>query len=105
MVYRLLRHPDSEVTLTARCLHGSGCPWTLDATSDLGAGSVAIMSHTADTGHTIVARRMEDVACVVLTNAQEPARRVAVNQLELAASKEARCEAAEEIEHTRAGHP
>ncbi|WP_406344640.1 hypothetical protein [Streptomyces sp. NBC_00648] len=75
--------------MTARCLHGSGCTWILDATNDLEAGSVAIMSHTAGTGHGIFTRRLEDVACVVLNNAQEQARRVTVNRLEVAANPEA----------------
>ncbi|MFE9569214.1 hypothetical protein ACFYMW_12050 [Streptomyces sp. NPDC006692] len=87
VMYRVQRHPDSEVTLTARCMsgEGAGCRWELDATTDLEAGGVAMMSHTADTGHAIFARTLEDMACVVLTNAQEQARRVAVNRLELAA--------------------
>ena len=50
VVYRVLRHPDSEVTLTARCLSGDGCAWELYATSDLDAGGVAIIEHAqADT--------------------------------------------------------
>ncbi|MFD9487877.1 hypothetical protein [Streptomyces sp. NPDC059991] len=72
----------------------------LAATNDLEAGSVAIMSHTAETGHGIFTRRLEDVACVVLDHAQEQARRVTVNRLEAAANPEAAREAAEE--HARA---
>ncbi|MBD0746383.1 hypothetical protein [Streptomyces sp. CBMA152] len=105
VVYRVLRHPSSEVTMTARCMSGDGCHWELDATNALDAGSVAIMSHTAKTGHAIFARKLEDMACVVLDNPQEQARRLAVNQLELATSKEARSKAAEKIEHARSGHP
>ncbi|MEU1078107.1 MULTISPECIES: hypothetical protein [unclassified Streptomyces] len=78
VVHRLLRHPSSEVTMTAQCLHGSGCAWTLAATDDLEAGSVAIMSHTAETGHGTFTRRLEDVAYVVRGAAREQARRVAV---------------------------
>lgn len=77
VVYRVLRHPDSEVTLTARCMSGDGCRWELDGTADLKAGGVAMIEHTAATGHTIFTRRREDVACVVPANAQEPTSRVA----------------------------
>ncbi|WP_369383991.1 hypothetical protein [Streptomyces sp. cg36] len=75
VVHRLLRHPDSEVTLTARCMSGDGCSWELDATSDLDDGGVAIIEHTAGTGHTLFARSVEDMACVVLTTHQDPPRR------------------------------
>ncbi|MGP9018905.1 hypothetical protein ACT1U9_10880 [Streptomyces sp. BR1] len=95
VVYKVLRHPSSEVTMTARCMHGSGCQWTLGATADLKAASVAVIEHTAATGHAIFARTLEDMACVVLDNPQEQARRAAVNRLELAAAEE----------HARAGHP
>ncbi|MBD0747347.1 hypothetical protein [Streptomyces sp. CBMA152] len=104
LVYRLLRHPSSEVTLTARCMSGDGCRWELDATNDLDAGSIAIMSHTAETGHGLFTRRVEDVAVVVLNNEQEQACRGAVNRLELVTSSEARREAAEETENARADH-
>ncbi|WHM37441.1 hypothetical protein [Streptomyces sp. BPTC-684] len=99
VVYRLLRHPDSEVTLTARCMSGDGCGWELEATGDLGAGGVAIMSHTARTGHAIFTRRLEDMACVVLASLQEQDRRVAVNRLERAVGP---CEADIGTEHARA---
>ncbi|GGP51593.1 hypothetical protein [Streptomyces melanogenes] len=97
VVYKVLRHPSSEVTLSARCMSAAdgGCLWTLDATADLKAGSVAMIEHTAATGHAIFARRVEDMACVVLNSSQEQTRRLAVNQRELAASEE----------HARAGHP
>ncbi|MFF1478793.1 hypothetical protein ACFVYD_14670 [Streptomyces sp. NPDC058301] len=91
VVYKVLSHPAGEVTMAARCMHGSGCMWELDATADLEAGSVALMSHTAETGHAIFTRCLEDMACVVLDNPQEQARRVAVNRLE--------------TEHARADHP
>ncbi|GAA0599765.1 hypothetical protein [Streptomyces crystallinus] len=97
VVYKVLRHPDSEVTLSARCMSGAdgGCCWTLDATADLKTGSIAMIEHTAATGHAIFARTLEDMACVMLDSPQEQARRVAVNRLELAATEE----------HARAGHP
>ncbi|MFI1100963.1 hypothetical protein [Streptomyces melanogenes] len=94
VVYKVLRHPDSEVTMTARCMSGGGCRWELVPTPDLGAGAVALMSHTAETGHAIFARCVEDMACVVLDNPQEQARRVAVNALERAAEGP--------VEHARA---
>ncbi|WP_369384178.1 hypothetical protein [Streptomyces sp. cg36] len=65
VLYRLGRHPDSEVTLTARCISGDGCRWLLDATADLEAGGAALIEHTAATGHALFARSVEDVALVV----------------------------------------
>ncbi|MGP9017155.1 DUF7848 domain-containing protein [Streptomyces sp. BR1] len=56
-------HPRGEVTVSARCLDG-GCTWTLDATPDLKAADLAMMSHTGRTGHPTFARRYEDVALV-----------------------------------------
>ncbi|MBD0746243.1 hypothetical protein BG418_31910 [Streptomyces sp. CBMA152] len=85
-------------------MSGDGCTWELDATTDLEAGGVAIMAHTAETGHGIFTRKVEDVAVVVLDNPQEQERRAAANRLELATSSEAHREAAEETEHARAGH-
>ncbi|MEV6552867.1 hypothetical protein AB0M57_29790 [Streptomyces sp. NPDC051597] len=85
VVYRLLRHPDSEVTMTARCMSGEGCWWELAATTDLDAAGVEILAHTAATGHGIFTRGVEDMAAVVLTNREEQARRVEVRRLEHAA--------------------
>ncbi|MFD9566058.1 hypothetical protein [Streptomyces sp. NPDC059994] len=100
VVYKVLRHPDSEVTLTARCMSGEGCGWELDATSDLDAGGVAIIEHTAETGHALFVRKVEDMACVVLNSSQEQDRRAQANRLERAAGQR---EAGEEsIEHARA---
>ncbi|MFD9487786.1 hypothetical protein ACFWBX_28215 [Streptomyces sp. NPDC059991] len=98
VVYKVLRHPDSEVTMTARCMSGSGCRWELAPSPDLEAGSVALMSHTAETGHAIFARCLEDMACVVLDDPMEQARCVAVNALEGATKGPAESEP----QHTRA---
>ncbi|WP_158942737.1 hypothetical protein [Streptomyces sp. ERV7] len=88
VVYRLLRHPDSEVTLTARCMSGDGCGWELDATSDLDAGGVAVIEHTAATGHALFTRTVEDMACVVLNGRQEQERRAEALQMERAAARQ-----------------
>ncbi|MEU1077050.1 MULTISPECIES: hypothetical protein [unclassified Streptomyces] len=87
MVYRLLRHPGSEVTMTARCMSGDGCWWELAATTDLDAAGVEILEHTAATGHGIFSRRVEDMAVVVLAKREEQARRVEANGLEQAAQE------------------
>ncbi|MFD9562433.1 hypothetical protein [Streptomyces sp. NPDC059994] len=98
VVYKVLRHPDSEVTMTARCMSGSGCRWELAPSPDLEAGAVALMSHTAETGHAIFARCLEDMACVVLDNQAEQERRVKINALERAAKGPVESEP----QHTRA---
>ncbi|MFK8909937.1 hypothetical protein [Streptomyces sp. YS-3] len=97
VVYRLLRHPDSEVTMTARCMSGEGCWWELAATTDLDAAGVEILAHTAATAHGVFTRRVEAMAVVVLANPGEQARRVEANRLEHAAR-----ERESETEHGRA---
>ncbi|WP_203685424.1 hypothetical protein [Streptomyces sp. SID14515] len=65
-VVRFVQHgigtaPQSEVTMTARCLSPE-CGWTLDPTTDQDAGNDACMSHTGRTRHSHFARVWEDVA-------------------------------------------
>ncbi|PKV76960.1 hypothetical protein [Streptomyces sp. TLI_146] len=101
VVYRLLRHSDSEVTMTAHCLSGDGCGWMLDAISDLGAGGVAIIEHAAATGHGLFTRAVEDMACVVLSSRQEQDRRAQAHRMDHAARQRS-VGGTESIEHTRA---
>ncbi|MDV5149647.1 hypothetical protein R1T08_37430 [Streptomyces sp. SBC-4] len=64
-VYRLGRFPgpESELTMTARCMDG-GCTWESEPTPRPGTGAVGCESHTAATGHTTFAVRLEYIAQV-----------------------------------------
>ncbi|WP_369375157.1 hypothetical protein [Streptomyces sp. cg36] len=97
VVYKVQRHPDSELTLAARCTSRTEgrCQWMLHATADLKAGSDAMLQHTAETGHAIFMRTVRDMAVVVLDNAQEQERRAQANRLERATAEE----------HARAARP
>ncbi|PKV90085.1 hypothetical protein [Streptomyces sp. TLI_146] len=99
VAYRLLRHPDSCLTMTARCMSGDGCGWELGATTDLDVGGVEILMHTAETGHAIFTRTLEDIACVALTRTQERADRVRSPWPEAVTRQR---EDDVEVEHTRA---
>ncbi|MGW6390438.1 hypothetical protein ACWFR1_08005 [Streptomyces sp. NPDC055103] len=64
-IYRMDRHPgpESELTMTARCMDG-GCAWESEPTSPPGSGAGGCESHTAATGHTTFAVRLEYIALV-----------------------------------------
>ncbi|MER6100287.1 hypothetical protein ABT154_31425 [Streptomyces sp. NPDC001728] len=64
VTHRITRHPDSEVTVTARCLNPD-CTWEVEPTADVAKADVDCMVHKGATGHGIFARRYEDVAVVV----------------------------------------
>ncbi|MGW0468262.1 DUF7848 domain-containing protein [Streptomyces sp. NPDC003027] len=64
VTHRITRHPDAEVTASARCLHDE-CGWEAHPRADVAGVDVDCMAHTGDTGHGIFARRYEDVAVVV----------------------------------------
>ncbi|MEU2116159.1 hypothetical protein ABZ567_10980 [Streptomyces sp. NPDC016459] len=66
VTHRITRHPDSEVTATARCLNPD-CTWEVAPTADVKQADVECMAHTGATGHGIFARKFEDVAVVVRT--------------------------------------
>ncbi|WP_405859669.1 hypothetical protein OG361_33905 [Streptomyces sp. NBC_00090] len=71
-VYRMGRYPgpESELTLSARCMDG-GCPWESEPTPQPGTGAVGCESHTAATGHTTFAVRLEYIALVTTEAARE----------------------------------
>lgn len=64
-VYRMARHPgpESELTMTARCMDG-GCAWEAEPTAWPGGGVSGCEAHTATTGHATFAVRMEYIALV-----------------------------------------
>ncbi|MFC8583164.1 hypothetical protein ACFUGD_01100 [Streptomyces sp. NPDC057217] len=64
VTHRIGRHPDSEVTVTARCLNPD-CAWEVSPTADLAQADVDCMAHKGLTGHAIFARTFEDIAVVV----------------------------------------
>ncbi|MEU9618844.1 hypothetical protein [Streptomyces sp. NPDC048155] len=56
--------PQSEVTMTARCLT-PGCGWTLAPTADIDAANEACMTHAGRLAdHVLFAREWSDVASV-----------------------------------------
>lgn len=61
--HKVATHPQSEVTVTARCM-SVGCSWTLAPTANLKAADEAMMTHTGLHGHPTFARTFEDVALV-----------------------------------------
>ncbi|WP_143066019.1 hypothetical protein [Streptomyces sp. CC53] len=61
MDYGIGTHPQSERTMSARCL-APECRWLLAATADLKAGDEACMTHTA---HTKDHDKFERVWCEV----------------------------------------
>ncbi|MFE2010520.1 hypothetical protein [Streptomyces sp. NPDC059491] len=71
-VYRMVRHPgpESELTVTSRCLDG-GCAWEAEPAPLPGAGVAGCEAHTAATGHTTFAVRLEFVALVTAETAGE----------------------------------
>ncbi|MFG2902709.1 hypothetical protein ACGFZH_37230 [Streptomyces zaomyceticus] len=71
-VYRMGRHPgpESEVTMTARCMDG-GCAWESEPTPRPWSGAAGFASHTATTGHTTFAVRLEYIALVTTGAASE----------------------------------
>ncbi len=83
-------HPRGEISVSARCLDG-GCGWTLEATADLKAADLAMMTHTGRTGHPTFARTYEDVALV---------RRLELNE----GKREIPPLPSEEPQHERAAH-
>ncbi|WP_282693052.1 hypothetical protein [Streptomyces sp. CC208A] len=59
--------PESEATVTARCLDGGGCAWETEPTNQAPAARLACETHTADTGHAVFAVVVEYVALVTAT--------------------------------------
>ncbi|MFI1938374.1 hypothetical protein ACH44C_14505 [Streptomyces purpureus] len=64
VAHRIKRHPDSEATASARCLHGE-CGWQAEPRVDVGTVDQQCMDHTGlNREHTTFARAFEDVALV-----------------------------------------
>ncbi len=64
VTHRIKRHPESEATASAHCLHG-GCDWEARPNTDVNKVDDQCMEHTGRLrDHTTFARRFEDVALV-----------------------------------------
>ncbi|XEC26574.1 hypothetical protein JAO84_19705 [Streptomyces fradiae] len=64
VAHRIKRHPNSEATASARCLHGE-CEWEARPSTDVGHVDDQCMEHTGrNKDHATFARRFEDVALV-----------------------------------------
>ncbi|MFG3498642.1 hypothetical protein [Streptomyces sp. NPDC047928] len=64
MTHRIKRHPDSEATASARCLHGE-CDWEAKPSTKVNEVDDQCMEHTGLLrDHTMFARTFEDVALV-----------------------------------------
>ncbi|MFJ3904848.1 hypothetical protein [Streptomyces sp. NPDC090025] len=65
LVYRMDRHPDAEVTMTAQCLAGA-CTWEAQPTADPVQSTVECEAHTADSGHDTFTVALEYIALVTV---------------------------------------
>lgn len=64
VTHRITSHPEGEVTVSARCLHGE-CDWVAEPSADVAKVDVECMAHTGrNVSHDTFARRYEDVALV-----------------------------------------
>ncbi|MET9954555.1 hypothetical protein ABZ135_23845 [Streptomyces sp. NPDC006339] len=69
-MYSLDKHPDSEVTMTVRCMDG-GCTWEPLPTTEPASAHVESELHTAETGHAVFTVSVEYIGLVTVTRADE----------------------------------
>ena len=73
-LHRIGRHPEAEVTMTARCLAAT-CGWELAPTGDLAAGDEACMTHTGlHPGHDRFERQWSEVSLVTRAHGADASR-------------------------------
>ncbi|MFE9373586.1 hypothetical protein ACFYM2_27975 [Streptomyces sp. NPDC006711] len=79
--YRVMAHPDGPFSVSATCVKGA-CHFVVLPTDQVDKASQAMRQHTANTGHAVFTRTVQDTAVVVLADRAEQERRAQVNALE-----------------------
>ncbi|MFE9121158.1 hypothetical protein [Streptomyces sp. NPDC007172] len=79
--YRVSSHPDGGLSVSVYCL-ADRCSWSVLPTAEHEKASQEMLHHTADSGHALFSRTVQDMAVVTLADPAEQERRAEANVLE-----------------------